>query len=115
MKSIARTALLILALALGGCATTTGRPFDSQAVSHFEDGKTTQAQVRQALGEPETIQDRGDGTVMWIYSSSRNAADWKTFVPFAALSARGSQQMQALSLVFNARGVLESHTAMQSH
>jgi hypothetical protein len=66
------------------------------------------------LGEPETMQSRDDGSVMWVYSSSRSDADWKTYVPFAALGAHGSSQMQALSLVFDRRGVLESHTAMQS-
>jgi outer membrane protein assembly factor BamE (lipoprotein component of BamABCDE complex) len=99
---------------LAGCATTTGRPFDAEAASHFTDGRTTQAQVRQALGEPETMQDRGDGTSMWIYSSSKSGNDWRTYVPFAALGAHGSSAMQALSLVFDSRGMLESHTVMQS-
>lgn len=114
MKSIARTALLTLALACAGCATTTGHPFDAEAASHFVDGQTTQTEIRQKLGEPETVQDRGDGTTMWIYASSRSGSDWRTYVPFAALGAHGSQEVQALNLVFDKRGVLESHTAMQS-
>ncbi|SKB27908.1 hypothetical protein SAMN05660880_00304 [Luteibacter sp. 22Crub2.1] len=66
------------------------------------------------MGEPETVQDRGDGTTMWVYSSSKSGSDWRTHVPFAALGTHGSSQLQALSLVFDRRGVLESHTAMQS-
>ena len=115
MKKMVSVALVgAMAMGVVGCATTTGRAFDTHAAQTFVDGKTTQAQVRQALGEPETVQDRGDGTQMWVYSASRSANDWKTFVPFAALGAHGAQETQMLSLVFDRRGVLESHTSIQS-
>jgi len=97
---------------LAGCATTTGRPYDTAAAQTFVDGKTTQTQVRQALGEPETVQDRGDGSIMWMYSSSESKASVRDYIPFAG--ATNHPTMQALSLVFDRRGVLESHTAMQS-
>lgn len=99
---------------LAGCAATTGRAFDAHAAQAFVDGKTTQAQVRQALGEPSIVQDRGDGTTLWNYASGRSDSDWRTYVPFANLRAHGEMQMQALTLIFDRRGVLESHTAMQS-
>lgn len=70
---------------------------------------------RQALGEPSLVQDRGDGTTLWNYASGGSDTDWRTYVPFANLGAHGDMQMQALTLVFDRRGVLESHTAMQSH
>ncbi|HEY4092687.1 MAG TPA: hypothetical protein VGN46_14330 [Luteibacter sp.] len=108
LRLMGLTALIVLP----GCATTTGHPFNAEAASHFADGKTTQAQVRSALGEPETIQDRGDGSVMWVYSSSEAKASIRDYVPFAG--ATNHTSMQALSLVFDRRGVLESHTAMQS-
>lgn len=111
MKMIRLTVLAALTL-LSACATTTGRPFSAETASHFSDGKTTQAQVRSALGEPETVQDRGDGTTMWIYSSSEAKASFRDYVPFAGATNHSS--MQALTLVFDHRGVLESHTAMQS-
>jgi outer membrane protein assembly factor BamE (lipoprotein component of BamABCDE complex) len=109
MLHVAGFAALVL---LAGCATTTGRPYDAEAASRFMDGKTTQAQVRQALGEPETVQDRGDGTTMWAYSSSESKASLRDYVPFAG--ATNNTSMQALTLVFDRRGILESHTAMQS-
>lgn len=109
MLRAAHVAALVL---LAGCATTTGRPFDSAAASRFEDGKTTQTQVRQAIGEPDTAQDRGDGSVMWLYSFSESKASVRDFVPFAGGSNHPTRQM--LSLVFDRRGVLESHTAMQT-
>ncbi|MDR6641902.1 outer membrane protein assembly factor BamE (lipoprotein component of BamABCDE complex) [Luteibacter sp. 1214] len=110
LRSVALAGLMTLAIA--GCATTTGRPFDSEAASHFVDGKTTAAQVRTALGEPETTQDRGDGTSMWVYSYSESKAAVRDFVPFAGGSNHPARQM--LSLVFDRRGVLESHTAARS-
>ena len=112
MSNILRVAILTLCIALVACATTTGRPYDAEAASHFTDGKTTQAQVRQALGEPETSQDRGDGSVLWVYSSSESKASVRDYIPFAG--ATNGTSMQALTLVFDRRGILESHTAMQT-
>jgi len=112
MKASFLTLALALVVSVAGCATTTGRPFDQAAASHFVDGKTTQAEVRSALGEPETVQDRGDGTNFWIYSFSESTTSVRDFVPFAGGDNHPSRQM--LTLVFDRRGVLESHTAMQS-
>lgn len=109
LRAAAAAALVLLA----GCATTTGRPYDAEAASHFTDGRTTQAQVRQAIGEPDTMQDRGDGTTMWLYSFSESKASLRDFVPFAGGDNHPTRQ--ALNLVFDRRGVLESHTAMQTH
>jgi len=106
------TLLVVLAF-VAGCATTTGRPFDAEAASHFVDGETTQSEVRQKLGEPETMQDRGDGTSMWVYSYSESKAAVRDFVPFAGGDNHPTRQM--LAVVFDRRGVLESHTASQSH
>lgn len=113
MKAFLLIAALAVVTGLAGCATTTGRPFDQAAASHFVDGETTRAEVRSALGEPETIQDRGDGTTFWAYSFSESKASVRDFVPFAGGSNHPTRQM--LSLVFDRRGVLESHTAAQSH
>ncbi len=112
MSTILRAAFLTSCLALGACATTTGRPFDSAAASHFVDGKTSESEVRSALGEPETVQDRGDGSVMWVYSASESKGSVRDYIPFAGASNHPT--MRALSLVFDRRGVLESHTAMQT-
>lgn len=112
MSTTLRAAFLSLCLSLGACAATTGRPYDAEAASHFVDGKTTQAQVRQALGEPETVQDRGDGSVMWVYSASESKGSVRDYLPFAGASNHPTRQ--ALSLVFDRRGLLESHTAMQT-
>jgi outer membrane protein assembly factor BamE (lipoprotein component of BamABCDE complex) len=112
MKAFLLVTVLAVVAGLAGCATTTGRPFDQAAASHFVDGQTTQAEVRQALGAPETVQDRGDGTTFWIYSFSESKASVRDFVPFAGGSNHPSRQM--LSLVFDHRGILESHTSAQT-
>lgn len=114
MKQLMGMALVAgMAMGMVGCATTTGRPFDARAAETLVDGKTTRDQVRQALGEPETVEDRGDGTTMWIYSFSQSKASFKDYVPFAGGDNHPTRQM--LAVVFDHRGVLESHTASQSH
>ena len=112
MKAFRHLAILAVLVGLAGCATTTGRPFDQAAASRFVDGKTTQAEVRSALGEPETKQDRGDGTSMWLYSYSESKASARDFIPFAGGDNHPSRQM--LSLVSDHRGILESHTSAQT-
>jgi outer membrane protein assembly factor BamE (lipoprotein component of BamABCDE complex) len=104
--------VLLTTLTMVACATTTGRPFDQAAASRFVDGKTTQPEVRAALGEPETTQDRGDGTTMWVYSASESKASVRDFIPFAGATNHPTRQM--LALVFDHRGILESHTSAQS-
>lgn len=112
MKASFLTLALVLTLSVAGCATTTGRPFDQAAAGRFADGKTTQTEVRTALGEPETKQDRGDGSSMWLYSYSESKASARDFIPFAGGDNHPRRQM--LSLVFDRRGILESHTSAQS-
>lgn len=112
MKAFLPATVLAVLLGLAGCATTTGRPFDQAAASRIVDGKTTQAEVRSALGEPETKQDRGDGTSMWLYSYSESKASARDFIPFAGGDNHPRRQM--LSLVFDRRSVLESHTSAQT-
>jgi outer membrane protein assembly factor BamE (lipoprotein component of BamABCDE complex) len=112
MKAFLLITVLAVVAGLGGCATTTGRPFDQAAASRFADGKTTQTEVRAALGEPETMQDRGDHTTMWVYSASESKASVRDFIPFAGATNHPTRQM--LSLVFDRRGILESHTSAQT-
>ncbi|SDG06194.1 outer membrane protein assembly factor BamE [Dyella sp. 333MFSha] len=112
MKAFILMASLAVATGLAGCATTTGRAFDQEAASRFADGRTTQTEVRTALGEPETKQDRGDGSSLWLYSYSESKASARDFIPFAGGDNHPRRQM--LSLVFDRRGILESHTSAQS-
>jgi outer membrane protein assembly factor BamE (lipoprotein component of BamABCDE complex) len=112
MSQLLRAALIILSLTLGACATTTGRPFDAAQVHTFVDGRTTQTEVRQKLGEPQTTQENPDGTTIWLYSSSNSPASFRDFVPFAGATSNTS--LQALHLTFDQRGVMASHTLTTS-
>lgn len=112
MSNSLRAALIVLSLALAACASTTGRPFNADAATHFVDGRTTQGEVRRELGAPQTTQQNPDGSVIWLYGSSRAAASFRDFVPFAGASSNTT--MQALHLTFDQRGVLTSHTLTTS-
>lgn len=105
------TALATFGL-LSGCATTTGKAFNTGAVSHFVDGRTTQEEVRRQLGEPQTTQANPDGTTIWLYGHSRSAAYVRDFVPFAGASSNTT--MQAAHLTFDQRGVMTAHTLTTS-
>ncbi|MGY3231836.1 outer membrane protein assembly factor BamE (lipoprotein component of BamABCDE complex) [Luteibacter sp. HA06] len=112
MSNVVRAVALSMCLALGACATTTGRPFDAAQVHTFVDGQTTQTDVRQKLGEPQTTQRNPGGTTIWLYSSSNSPASFRDFVPFAGATSNSS--MQALHLTFDQRGVMASHTLTTS-
>jgi len=111
MKKLHLAALAALGL-LSACATTTGKPFSTDAVSHFVDGRTTQEEVRRQLGEPQTTQQNPDGTTIWLYGHSSSAASLRDFVPFAGASSNTT--MQAAHLTFDQRGVMTGHTLTTS-
>lgn len=77
MTRTGRTLLLAVAIvvALPGCATS-GRPFDSDRVTHIVPGRTTNTDVRRLFGEPTGVRVRANGGSQWVYEyRERQRAD----------------------------------------
>lgn len=73
--------LLVVMIVAASCATTSGRRVAEEDLQKIEKGKTTQAQVIEILGEPETTKTTRDGMVLvYAYSEARPGAT--SYVPY---------------------------------
>ena len=89
-------AAVVCALFLAGCAIRIGTPFKTDQVPQIQVGKTTQAQVRELFGQPESMGLK-DGRPLWTYL-------------FARLSMGGTATGTILSIEFNEQGVVSSYS-----
>jgi outer membrane protein assembly factor BamE (lipoprotein component of BamABCDE complex) len=87
---------LICALVVSGCAIRLGAPFKTDQVQNIQVGKTTQAQIVQFFGQPES-QGLKDGRPLWTYL-------------FARLSLGGTAKGTMLSIEFDDQGIVRSYS-----
>jgi outer membrane protein assembly factor BamE (lipoprotein component of BamABCDE complex) len=87
---------LVFALGVAGCAIRIGTPFNADQVHKLQVGNTTQNQVVEFFGQPES---RGlkDGRPLWTYL-------------FARLSPGGTAKGTMLSIEFDDKGVVSSYS-----
>jgi len=78
-------------------------------------GKTTEAQVRKLLGDPQNTSFRGNGDAIWTYQFVKEKADAEDFIPFwGSVHQSGSHNMKSLTLLFTQKGVLKNYTFSNS-
>ncbi len=88
IKSLARiSGLLVLALQVSGCTTTTaiaGRDFDASKIAQIQKGVTKTSEIRRDYGEPYRTEVVSATEVKWQYSWARATAH----IPFALFGSR---------------------------
>ena len=100
-----------LALSLAGCASTSGRNFDTNRVSEMRIGQTTPSQTIAALGEPYSRNIASDGSEQWKYflAKGKSRITGKQFIPFVGPFLKGATkaelEQKTLDLTFSG-GVL---------
>ena len=92
MTRITLAALLLFA---SGCVSS-GNEFPAEPIPKLEVGRTTQAEVRKAFGEPWRT-GLEDGQRTWTYGQYR-------------YSLSGAPKARDLKLKFDGRGVLTTYT-----
>lgn len=97
MKTI--LSALVCATALAGCAAS-GTRVNPVQLAGFQPGVTTEADVVQALGRPQSVIASSDGTRILSYA----------FVKYQI----GSMEMNSATLTFDKSGKLEAHRTMES-
>jgi len=85
-------AAVIVAL-LAGCAST-GENFDEGKVSQIKKGETTEAQLIQMFGQPQSrgVNSEGATTLTWTYIESRVKGE--SFIPYAGPFVGGTRHKQ---------------------
>ena len=78
--------ILSVSVFLSGCAADSGntklaKTNNEQINSAFVKGKTTQAEVKEAFGEPNDTDIMSDGQVKWVYSHIKRSAMARNYVP----------------------------------
>ena len=114
MNSFFRASILVLALAVGGCASTGVRVTDDQ-VAQFKEGQTTQQEVIAALGQPTTTMRNSDGTTMIMYTYAEARTRASTFIPIVGIFAGGVDSRSSnVMLTFDQDGILKSTSSSAS-
>lgn len=107
-------ALIPLTLALGS-STSTGVQVDERALTSFEKGKTTIADVVARLGQPTSnmLLNTGQRNIGHTYIQAQ--ARPESFIPiFGPLVGGADNHFSNVSLTFDRNGVLESYSSTQS-
>jgi outer membrane protein assembly factor BamE (lipoprotein component of BamABCDE complex) len=92
IRKIAPLVVVALLIVLG-CAPKIGRDFNKSSISNIEPGVTTKAEVRENLGQPQTITAKSTEEV-WSYQYMEGAnypEAWAAF--FGAREHRGIGKM----------------------
>jgi outer membrane protein assembly factor BamE (lipoprotein component of BamABCDE complex) len=108
---VVRMVVMVLAAALlaAGCASA-GNPkvAEFNPATQIEYGKTTKAEVRAMLGEPNGIKYGANGKEVWAYTYAQAQAKPATFIPIVGMFAGGfDSSAKKLVFVFDDKGVLQ--------
>lgn len=106
MRSIAAAAAAVV---LAGCAAS-GVQVSEKAATQFVEGKSTEAEIVQALGRPTTVSIAG-GRRFIAYSGMQYQVKGATFIPIVGVFAGGADYTYSSAMFqIGADGVLEKVT-----
>lgn len=109
MRKVLLAGFIIAALSLAGCASS-GNPkvADFNAATQVEYGKTTKAEIKAMLGEPNGKKYGANGKEIWVYSYAQVQAKPATFIPVVGLFVGGADgSAKKLIFAFDENGVLQ--------
>jgi len=106
---------LFLVTVLCGCASNTGnariRSQSKRSMSRIITlNVTTKAEVREALGNPDSVSFSKENLEIWTYSFSRVTVNADTFIPlYNLMSASTTVKSRVIMIVFNLDGVVVNY------
>jgi hypothetical protein len=77
--------LMVILLALSGCATTIGRNFDESKLATFKPNQTTIEDVIAQLGPPTERETESDGQVRLHYQWIKSSSGVSDYVPVVSM------------------------------
>lgn len=98
-----------------GCVSS-GTKVSQQQLTQFEVGKTTEAQVIAALGEPTSRSVSTDGTKTDVYQHISAHANAASFIPVVGIFAGGAKSTADTAVLhFDQTGILVSTSSATAH
>lgn len=127
--------MLILIIAMTGCASSDRGTViilqDPERLGQLQVNKSTKAQVRELLGEPQSISIYSNETENWVYQSTHTdyteiyvAKKALSFVPvpylgtavgLADIGPEKIEDTHTLSLIFSKKGILKQSKKETKH
>ena len=104
-----RYLLILVSLALlAGCAAYGNKKItDPEIVAKVEKGKSTKANVKEILGNPDTVDFSDTGLEKWIYVYTKHQTRGATFIPVVGMFAGGADvKTDTLTVQFDKDGVV---------
>jgi hypothetical protein len=102
-----RNVTILVCLAAGACASA-GTKVDPETVASFVRGRTTVAEAEAALGEPNGMEQKADGSTALSYVYTRTSVRAVTFVPIVGAFAGGADaKTQKVVLRFGTDGTYQ--------
>lgn len=104
MKNTLTTFLIAaLSILIVGCAST-GNNFDEGKVAQIKKGETTELDLIQLFGQPQSrsMNSEGQSILTWSYTESRVKGE--TFIPYAGMFMGGANSAHKMLMVTLANG-----------
>lgn len=112
MRLILATVLFVTCL---GCATV-GKEVQSDKIDKIKKGVTTEQEVIELLGNPQTKTMGSDGKVLMLYQYAKVKNRAINFIPVANLLAGGmDMRMQMLTIIIGHDSKVENYTLNDSN
>ena len=121
-KSILLSILLLSILSFTGCSTMNGGNASLSNVSQQNlsnkiiQGKTTEAQIQQMLGKPNSASLNDKGDVTWVYMYQKGNVNAATYLPIIDIFASSATiHQKTLTITFNKNNIVKNWTYNQQN
>lgn len=113
MKNL--SVLIVVLMALAGCAVSGGKKIDQEALDQIKVGETTKAQVTELMGAPQQVTRLGNGDSIFTYVYVRSAAKAESYIPIVGMFAGGStSESETATITFGSDNVVKDIAIAQS-
>lgn len=104
-------AALVAAILASGCMSA-GMDVKPDQVKSFQPGKTTRGEIEAALGRPNVVRNKSDGTTEIVYQHVDVRVRGETFIPFIGGLVGGSDvRTNEVTFTLDKNGVFQSTTS----
>lgn len=101
-------AAILAAALLAGCMSA-GMDVKPDQVKSFQPGKSTRAEIEAALGRPNVVRNKSDGTTEIVYQHVDVRVRGETFIPFIGGLVGGSDvRTNEVTFSLDPNGVFQS-------
>lgn len=99
-RTLPLATILLLALFLAACATTSGTQVSDEDLGQITKGETTYAEVIDRLGEPDSTKTTGEGRMI-AYNYSEARPGLLSYVPYASALSKTDTEYRVVYIFFD--------------